>query len=100
MKSVHEAVQTLELGENACLNEINSQYKALLFKWHPDHCKDNPEECRIMTERVIESYKIIMNYCFNYRFSLSKEDLEKNDRKTDPEEFWQKKFGNDPLWGY
>jgi hypothetical protein len=41
-----------------------------------------------------------MNYCYNYRFSFSKKDLEKHDSLNDPEEFWNKKFGHDPLWGY
>jgi len=100
IKSIHEAAEILDLGEKATLVEINSRYKELLFQWHPDHCKGNREECKARTEKIIESYKVIMNYCYNYRFSFSKEDLEKTGSLTDPEEFWNKKFGHDPLWGY
>lgn len=77
IESLYEAAGVLGLGENATLMEINSQYKALLFQWHPDHCKENPEECTAMTEKIIESYKLIINYCYNYKISFSKEDLEK-----------------------
>ncbi len=100
IKTIHEAAQVLNLGEKATLTEINSRYKALLFQWHPDHCKENMDECKARTEEIIESYKIIMTYCYNFRFSFSKEDLDKKDSLADPEEFWNKKFGHDPLWGY
>ncbi len=100
VKSLYEAAQILDLGKNASLVEINSQYKALLFKWHPDHCKENPDKCKDMTEKIIESYKLIINYCYNYKFSFSREELEKKEFISDPEEFWNKKFGHDPLWGY
>ena len=95
-----EAAQFLNLGDRATLSEINSKYKALLFKWHPDHCKEAPCECKAMTEKTIESYKIIMNYCNSYKFSFKKNDLEKNPVAEYPEKFWHDKFGHDPLWGY
>lgn len=99
IESIYEAAQLLDIGEDSTLIEINRKYKALLFKWHPDHCKEDPEECKAMTEKVIQAYEIVMDYCYNYRFSFKKEDLEKN-RQLDPEEFWHKRFGQDTLWGY
>jgi hypothetical protein len=37
-----------------------------------------------------------MEYCNNYKFSFSKEEIEKY---ISAEEFWGKKFGSDPIWG-
>jgi hypothetical protein len=37
-----------------------------------------------------------MEYCENYRFSFSREEVEKY---ISADEFWAKKFGNDPIWG-
>lgn len=99
IQSIYEAVEVLNLGENATLIEINQKYKSLLFKWHPDHCKENINECNAMTEKIIEAYKILINYCYNYNFSFNKEEIE-NYKQKDPEEFWHEKFGHDPLWGY
>ena len=98
-KSLLDAAKLLEIGERATVVEINHKYKALLFKWHPDRCGEDPEKCRAMTEKIIQAYRTVMNYCYNYKFSFNKEDLEKF-KKLDPEEFWQNKFGNDPLWGF
>src|SRR4030042_3580231 len=98
-KSLLEAALLLEIGETATVAEINQKYKALLFKWHPDRCREDPEKCKAMTEEIIQAYQKVMSYCYNYKLSFKKEDLEKN-RRLDPEEFWQKKFGDDPLWGF
>lgn len=98
--SVIEAAHILNLNGNASIDEINKKYKTLLFKWHPDHCKENPEESRHMTRKIIDSYKIIMAYCYNYKISFLKEDIDKTSVSGDPEEFWHRKFGHDPLWGY
>jgi len=99
IESIYEAAQLLGIGDNSTLIEINQKYKTLLFEWHPDHCKEDPEECNAMTERIVQAYKIVMSYCYNYSFSFKKEDLEKN-KQLDPEEFWHKRFGHDALWGY
>jgi len=95
-----EAARFFELKNNSSLNDINKQYRELLFKWHPDHFEGDSEDGRLMTMKIISSYKILMEYCYNYKFSFLKEDLEKAPLVDDPEEFWNKKFGHDPLWGY
>jgi DnaJ-domain-containing protein 1 len=100
ISSILEAVKVLNLQESSSLKEINESYKTLLFKWHPDRCKGDPEESKLMTEKIILSYKVIREYCYSYRFSFSEESLDKSILEEDPEEFWNKKFGHDPLWGY
>ncbi|MBN2080121.1 MAG: J domain-containing protein [Spirochaetes bacterium] len=98
-QSLLDAVKLLEISERATLAEINQKYRALLFTWHPDRCREDPEQCRAMTEEIIRAYRTVMSYCYNYKFSFSKEDIEKN-RQLNPEEFWHKRFGDDPLWGF
>jgi preprotein translocase subunit Sec63 len=99
LESIIDALNTLNLSSVFSINDINNHYKELLFKWHPDHCVKNPEECKEMTRKIIEAYNIIMTFCYNYKFSLGKEDVEKM-TIDDPEGFWNNKFGHDPLWGF
>jgi len=40
--------------------------------------------------------RIIMDYCEDYKFSFSKEEIEKY---ISADEFWEKRFGSDPIWG-
>ncbi len=101
IKRILEAAEILELGEKASLVDINRKYKNLLFKWHPDRCRNNMSECRAMTEKVIEAYRVLTEYCCSQSFSFKEEDIScLDDSDIDPDEFWQRKFGHDPHWGY
>ena len=35
-----------------------------------------------MTEKIIEAYRTVTNYCYNYSFSFKKEELETAPRQT------------------
>jgi preprotein translocase subunit Sec63 len=95
-EEITKALQILELYEVATLKDIKNKYKELLKKWHPDLCKENEEICKEKTIEIIHAFKTIMNYCENYKFSFSKEEIEKY---LSPDEFWEKRFGSDPIWG-
>ncbi len=95
-----EAAEFFNLGQHASIDEINGKYKEMLFKWHPDRCIEDPEQGKLMTIKTVSSYRTLMSYCLNYEFSFLKEDLVKTSVIDDPEEFWNRKFGHDPLWGY
>lgn len=95
-----EALKILELDDEATINEINKRYRDLLFKWHPDRCRDNYEESKEMTDRIIRAYKTVMIYCSNYRIKFDSEFSDKISPTDTPDEFWHKRFGHDPLWGY
>ncbi|MBN2040299.1 MAG: J domain-containing protein [Spirochaetes bacterium] len=97
--SIIDAIKILDLPAEFSINDINLSYKELLFKWHPDHCEKIPEECKEMTQKIIEAYKTLTAFCFNYKFSPGKENAGKT-AFDDPEAFWDSKFGNDPLWGF
>ncbi len=86
----------LELPETATADQIKQNFKRVIKKWHPDHCREDQKQCREIAERIIEANKIIRAYCRRYKFSFSVEEIQKY-RTTN--EWWLDKFGNDPLWG-
>jgi hypothetical protein len=92
-EKIRAALSVLELPERASVKQIKTQYKKLIHQWHPDKYPGNQAECHEKTVRLIESYKLLMEYCEN--FSISFEEIETETR----EEFWERRFGNDPLWG-
>lgn len=95
-QEITEARKLLELPESATMEEIKSNYRALLAEWHPDRCSKNKELCNEMTRKVIAAYKTIIAYCNQYKYSFVEEEVKKY---LSPEEWWFEHFGNDPLWG-
>jgi preprotein translocase subunit Sec63 len=94
-----EAAKLFEIGQRASIEEINGKYRELLLKWHPDHCNDKIL-AKEMTMKIIDSYKILIRYCQSVKISFTEKNISQHLTKEDPEEFWNKKFGHDPLWGY
>ena len=95
-EEITKARQVLELQEFATVKEIKNKYRTLLKEWHPDLCRENEAIRQRKTIEIINAYRIIMDYCEHYKFSFSKEEIEKY---MSPEEFWEKQFGKDPIWG-
>ncbi|MBF0160889.1 MAG: J domain-containing protein [Magnetococcales bacterium] len=95
-EQISAARQLLGLDEEACLADIEAQIKTLLKRWHPDRCVEQPERCTEMTQRILEAAQLIRSYCAHYRFSFREEEVEKY---LSPEEWWEKRFGDAPLWG-
>ena len=96
---INEAVAYLNIPEKASYKEIKKIYKDLLYQWHPDRCKEEKELCHEQTRKIIQSYKIIQNYCENYRLSFNEHELEGGTGVPDPVKFWYERFGDDPIWG-
>lgn len=93
---IDNARRLLNLQESATMDEIKKNYRTLLHKWHPDKCKDNKKKCKEMTTNIIKAYQIIVDYCENYHFSFSKEEVKKYFNSAD---IWFDQFGDDPHWG-
>ncbi|MBF0183166.1 MAG: J domain-containing protein [Magnetococcales bacterium] len=89
------ARELLGLAEEATLEQINSQAKTLLKKWHPDTCRDELERCEEMTRELLAAAKLLRDYCAHYRYSFRVEEVEKY---LSPEEWWFNRFGQDPVW--
>ena len=90
------AREILGLPEQATMSEIKGNYRKLIRQWHPDHCHQDQELCTEMSAKIIAAYRMIVDFCDQYRFSFSQEELQKY--ITDSE-WWSDRFGNDPLWG-
>jgi DnaJ-class molecular chaperone len=95
-QKISEARNLLELPEQATLKEIKANYKSLLYKWHPDKCDEKKDKCHEMTQKIIDAYKTIMNYCNQYKYSFSKEEVKKY---LSEGEWWLERFGGDSVWG-
>lgn len=89
------ARELLDIPERANIEMVKQKYKEALKKWHPDKCEEDKELCKKKTEEIIKAYKILLEYCNNYTIDFSEEEIKKY---IPPEEFWKKKFGDDPLW--
>lgn len=94
-EELKEAKEILGLGDYVTLDEIKSKYRKLCKKYHPDTCDEDKAKCAEMFRKVDRAYKIIMEYCKNYRFSLKDEDLKKS---SYDEDWWFRHFGKDPHW--
>lgn len=96
-EQIRAARNILELPENATMEEIKSNYRDLIRKWHPDRCTKDTEQCKEMTARIITAYRLINDYCKSYKFSFSKEEVQKY---LSAEEWWMERFGKYHLWSH
>ncbi len=95
-QEIDEARKLLELPEHATMKEINSAYRRLLRKWHPDRSAGCNGQGAEMTRRLIGAYETLVAYCRDYRYSFTEEEVSSY---VSGEDWWMKRFGNDPLWG-
>jgi DnaJ-class molecular chaperone len=92
------AAEVLGLPERASLKAIKARRRDLLARWHPDACRDHPELCKEMAQRINRAYEIVLSYCENYEYPFGEEER-KREKKGSYERWWQERFGDDPLWG-
>jgi len=95
-QEITEARKLLGLSERATMQEIKAAYRRMVSRWHPDRCGEDKENCREMTQKINAAYRVIRDYCANYQYSFSPEEIENYITK---EEWWAERFGNGPLWG-
>lgn len=95
-KEITEARNILELPETATRETIRAHYRRLLARWHPDKGRADQGTCHDMTVRIVEAYRILVDYCKNYQYSFAEETVRQH---MSPEEWWADRFGQDPLWG-
>lgn len=86
----------MKLPESATMEQIKSNYRALLAEWHPDRSGKDQEKSNDMTRRIISAYKTISAYCEQYQYCFSEDEVKKY---LSPHEWWLEHFGDDPLWG-
>lgn len=84
------ALRTLGLSGRASLAEVRQRHRALVKRLHPDAGGSDAEAIRALNE----AYRLVQEYCRNYRFDFSRaEYLEQN-----PEERLREQFAHDGIW--
>lgn len=91
-RAIEEAATLLGLGDKATLGEIKRAYYRLSKEHHPDRVGADGDDD--MMYRLTAAYNLLMRYCEEYRFPLTRreEDI------YDAEDWWMERFGQDPLW--
>jgi DnaJ-class molecular chaperone len=88
---IDEARKVLGLSEAATLKEIKRSYRRLAHRYHPDkHSSAASEETKETMKRLNWAYKLLMDYCSNYKYSFSEEDV----ARTYPYEEYMRKWRN------
>ncbi|MBN1292584.1 MAG: J domain-containing protein [Candidatus Latescibacteria bacterium] len=95
-KTITDARNLMELPESATMERIKTKYHELMKKWHPDICAEKREICEEMSKKITDAYRILLDYCSNYEYSFTKEEV---DKYLSDKEWWQNRYGDDPIWG-
>jgi DnaJ-class molecular chaperone len=73
---IEEARKLLGLGEAATLKEIKTAYRKLAHRHHPDKRSSvDSEENEEAMKRLNWAYKLLMDYCNEYKYSFKEEDV-------------------------
>jgi len=73
---IDEARKVLGLSEIATLKEIKKAYRTLAHRYHPDkHGGAAGEDIGEAMKRLNWAYKLLMDYCSDYKYSFREEDV-------------------------
>jgi DnaJ-class molecular chaperone len=73
---IEEARKLLGLGEAVTLKEIRRAYRTLAHRHHPDKHNDAvSEETEELMKRLNWAYKLLTDYCDNYKYSFRQDDV-------------------------
>lgn len=98
-QAIEQARELLHLGDRATLAEIKRAYHRQSKLHHPDTADSGKDRDDERMYRITAAYELLLRYCGEYRFPLRRESGEQEDLDIyDPEDWWQARFGQDPLW--
>jgi hypothetical protein len=73
---IDEARKVLGLSEAVTLKEIKRVYRTLAHRLHPDkQSGDTGEQTEEAMKRLNWAYKLLMDYCSDYKYSFREEDV-------------------------
>ncbi len=75
LELLDEARKSLELDQEATLSQIKEAHRRLTHKHHPDKNLDDPQ-AEEGFKRISDAYRLLTDYCQNYRHSFRQEDAE------------------------
>lgn len=96
-QEIEQARDLLGLGERATVREIKRAYRHQCKLHHPDTAQSRAADTEELMYRITAAYELLMRYCSEFPIPLAPEEGEEPDL-YDPEEWWQARFGQDPLW--
>ncbi len=70
---VDEARKLLQLDDIATMQEIKNSYRRLANLYHPDKNTGSGEENEEMMAKLNWAYKILIDYCSEYKYSFKEE---------------------------
>jgi len=82
---IDEARRLLGLTDAATLKEIKRVYRRLAHRHHPDRGTEETDETM---KRLNWAYKLLLEYCDNYKYSFSEEDV----ARTYPHDEYLRKY--------
>lgn len=94
---IEQAAQVLGLGDSATLAEIRRAFHRLSKLHHPDtgHGSDGDQMYHLTA-----AYEVLSRYCQDFRYPLRQNHSSEQELDIyDPEDWWQARFGQDPVWG-
>lgn len=94
-QDLYQAKELLNLSDTATMEEIKTNFRSLMQKWHPDKNSKKREECEEKSKQITLAYAVIMAYCSNYRFDFTEKEFKKH---LSGEDWWMERFGNNPVW--
>ena len=98
-QAIDQARALLHLGERATLAEIKWAYYHQSKLHHPDTTQPDEGGPSEQMYKITAAYELLMRYCHDYRFPLQRPEAPEEEYDIyDPEEWWQARFGQDPLW--
>lgn len=74
-EDIDRARRLLGLGNAATLKEIKSVYRRLAHRHHPDKHTVASEEDVERMKKLNQAYKVLMNYCTDYKYGFKEEDV-------------------------
>jgi curved DNA-binding protein CbpA len=89
---IDKARRLLELGETATQKEIKSSYRRLAQRYHPDKHGDANSERNETMKRLNGAYKLLMDYCADYKYSFRQEDIARVYLEEEDYKRWHEKW--------
>ena len=97
-QAIEQARELLVLGDKATLAEIKRAYYRQSKIHHPDTSDGGGKDGSDAMYKITAAYELLLRYCNEFRFPLSRPDDQQEEYDLyDPEEWWQARFGQDPI---